>query len=87
MTVATPDQFVDKTAQALAEARADLSAADDARAELKSKAAGVELKLALRDLREGVRGMIRVSPLISVFVAAAFGAAWARSGRKRPVRR
>ena len=89
MTVAPPDQFpvADKEAQALAAARADLSDNDNARNQLRREVMGVELKMALRDLREGLRGMIRVSPLTSVITAALIGAAWSRRSRRRPVRR
>ena len=90
MTAAPPDQFAvaDKEAEALAAARSDLSNNDDARTQLRREMMGVEFKMALRNFREGLRGMIRVSPLTSVITAALIGAAWSRRGRRRrPVRR
>ena len=89
MSAAPPDQFdvVDKAAESLAGARAQLAANDDERSQLQRQMMGAEFRLALRDLRDGVRGMIRVSPLLSVATAALIAAFWARRGRRRPVRR
>jgi Flp pilus assembly protein CpaB len=89
MSAAPLDKFTvaNKDAAALAGARADMSANEDEHSKLQRKVTGAELRLALRDLRDGVRGMIRVSPLISVATAALIGAAWARRGRRRPVKR
>ena len=75
--------LADKTAQTLETARADLARNETERQNLQRKAAGAELGLALRDLKEGLRGMIRVSPLVSVFAAAVLGAAWARRRPRR----
>ncbi len=89
MSAAPPDQFdvADKAAQALAGAHAQLTANDDTRKQLRREVAGAEFRLALRNLREGLRGMIRVSPLLSIATAALLGAAWSRRGRRRPIRR
>ncbi len=83
------DQFTvaDSDAKALAGATSDLAHHNDARAQLRREVAGVELRQAMKDLREGVRGMIRVSPLLSVMTAAFIGAAWARRGPRRPAAR
>ena len=43
----------------------------------------LELRLALRDLAEGVRGLIRVTPLTAVFAATLLGMSLARR-RRRP---
>jgi hypothetical protein len=47
----------------------------------------LELRLALRDLTEGVRGLIRVTPLTAVFAATLLGMALARRRRRPPLRR
>ena len=89
MSTAPPESSIvaDEATQALAGARADLSSNDEARTQLRREMTGAQLALALRDLREGVRGMIRVSPLISVMTAAIVGAVWARRRPRKPVRR
>ena len=89
MSAAPPDEFaVAATApETLATAQAELSVNDDERLQLRRKMAVTELRLAVRDLQQGLRGMIRVSPLLSVATAALIGAAWSRRGRRRQVRR
>jgi hypothetical protein len=87
MSAAPADQFAVAETQALEDARTRLSSNDDTRADLQREVMGAELKLALKDLREGVRGMIRVSPLTSVFAAALIGMVMARRRRRRDVRR
>ena len=42
-----------------------------------------QLRLAMRNLTEGVRGMIRVSPLSSVFLGVVFGIALGKRGIRR----
>jgi hypothetical protein len=72
-----------------AEAENDALAADaDARARLREQADKRQLRAALRDLTEGVRGMVRVAPLTAVVVGVAAG--MLLRGRKRrppPLRR
>ena len=47
----------------------------------------LELRLAFRDLAEGLRGLIRVTPLTAVFAATLFGMALARRRRRPPPKR
>jgi hypothetical protein len=69
-----------------AAAHAELAAADDARTQLRRVSDKAELRLALRDLAEGLRGMIRVAPLASVAAAVGFGMLLNRRRRPRPRR-
>jgi hypothetical protein len=64
--------------------QAELADNHDARTQLRREADKVELRLALRDLADGFRGMIRVAPLLSVGAAVAFGLMF---GRRRAPRR
>ena len=81
MTIAPPE-FVET-----AKAREDLAANADARRQLRREVDKGELSLAARNLTEGLRGVIRVAPLVSVLAGVALGVAWGRRGRRRPVRR
>ena len=85
MTIAPPHEF--PIEEAAAEAREDLAANADARKALRREIDKSELRLAVRDLTEGLRGAIRVAPLVSVAAAVALGVAWGRRGRPRAVRR
>jgi hypothetical protein len=88
MTIAPPNEFPDVAASELDAVTAELSANADARKGLRREVDKKELRLAAHNLLEGVRGVIRVAPLLSVAVGLALGAAWAPRGRRRaPVRR
>ena len=66
---------------------AGLDAADVARTELRREADRVQLRVALHDLAEGFRGMIRVAPFASVATAVAVGLLMGRRKRRAPARR
>src|SRR5437763_809869 len=71
-----------------AEAKASLDALAenaDTRDKLQDEADKRQLRVALHDLAEGVRGMIRVSPLASVIGGIAFGMMLARRRRRHRV--
>ena len=61
----------------------------DARRDLRRKADKVELRLAFRELTDGVRGLIRVAPLTAVFAGIAIGIGLGKRSRVRraPLRR
>jgi hypothetical protein len=62
-------------------------ASADARAELRQQADKRQLRLAMRDLAEGVRGFIRVAPLTTVVVGFAVGMLLRGRKRRPPPRR
>jgi hypothetical protein len=69
---------------AAAASRADLTANADARAKLRQQVDKTELRLAFRNLAEGVRGMIRVAPFTALLVGVAAGITF--GARRRPRR-
>ncbi|MDE3176008.1 MAG: hypothetical protein KGM15_07875 [Pseudomonadota bacterium] len=70
------------------ETSADAEPAAAARDEIQRQADRAQLRLALRDLASGLRGMIRAAPLASVLVGVAIGVALGkRSRRALPARR
>jgi hypothetical protein len=69
---------------AAAASRADLAANADARAKLRRQVDKTELRLAFRDLAEGVRGMIHVAPFTAILVGVATGIAFGARRRPRP---
>ena len=71
---------------AAAASHASLAANAEARARLRRQADKTELRLAFRDLAEGVRGMIRSAPLTAVLVGVAAGMALSRRRQRRPTR-
>jgi hypothetical protein len=91
MTIAPPNEFPDVATEfdaAASEAHAELSANADTRKDLRREVDNKELRLAAHNLLEGVRGVVRVAPLLSVALGLAIGVAWAPRGRRRaPVRR
>jgi hypothetical protein len=64
--------------------QADLAANAEARTELRRQADKAVFRQAAHDLADGLRGLIRVAPLVSVASAVALGLLW---GRRRPKRR
>ena len=66
------------------EALADLAAHADAGAKIRREADKAELRLALRELAEGMRGIVRVAPLTAVLAGVAAGMLLSR--RRRPRR-
>ena len=58
-----------------------LDANADARADLRQEADKRQLRLAMRDLVEGLRGVVRVAPLTALIVGVAAG--MVLRGRKR----
>jgi hypothetical protein len=56
----------------------------EARAELRQQADKQQLRLAMRDLTEGVRGVIRVAPLTALVVGLAAGMLLRRNRRRPP---
>ena len=97
MSLTYPDTAAERAALGQAEAaldgvdllQADLAANDDARTQIRRQADKAQLRLALHDLKSGLRGMIRVAPLASVFVGVALGVALGkrRSRRAAAIRR
>jgi hypothetical protein len=69
--------------EAAAAAHAEIAAGEDARVQLRREADKAELRLALRDLAEGLRGMIRVAPLVSVAAGVGFGLLLSRRRSRR----
>ncbi len=78
------DDAVARLDETAAASRADLAANADARARLRRQAEKTELRLAFRNLAEGVRGMIRVAPFTALLVGVASGVAL--GARRRPRR-
>jgi len=64
-----------------------LDANADARADLRLEADKRQLRLAMRDLVEGVRGVVRVAPLTAVVVGLAAGMLLRGRKRRPPPRR
>jgi hypothetical protein len=60
----------------------------DARRDMRRKADKVELRLAFRELTDGVRGLIRVAPLTAVVAGVVLGIGLGKRSRaRRPPRR
>ena len=95
--MATATQELEQGAEELKEAAAseveeELSVDQEAlfanagvRRDLRRRADKVELRLAFRDLTDGVRGLIRVAPLTAVLAGVALGIGLGK--RSRPPRR
>ncbi len=73
--------------EAAATAHAELAAADDERTRLRGETDKVEFRVAMHDLAEGLRGMIRVAPFASVAAGVVLGMLLRRRRRPRPMRR
>ena len=76
---------LDEAAQEREEALAGLAAHAEAGARIRREVDKTELRLAMRELAEGLRGMIRVAPLTSVLAGLATGLVI--SARRRRPRR
>jgi hypothetical protein len=77
---ALPDQQLSAEQEAL-------FANADVRRDLRRRADKLELRLAFRELADGIRGMIRVAPLTAVFTGIAIGIGLAKRSRARPQQR
>jgi hypothetical protein len=67
-----------------AEASLDALAANaDARSQLRRQVDRREFRLAIRDLAQGLRGVIRAAPVSAVLVGIAFGACLSARMRRR----
>jgi hypothetical protein len=62
----------------------DLAANVEERTQLRREVDKAQFRVAAHDLAEGLRGMIRVAPFVSVAAAVALGLLWGR--RRRPRR-
>jgi hypothetical protein len=62
---------------------ADLAANAEARTELRRAADKAVFRQAAHDLADGLRGLIRVAPLVSVATAVGLGLLWGRRRTKR----
>jgi len=60
-----------------------LSANADTRRDLRRRADKLELRLAFRDLADGVRGLIRVAPFTAVLAGVALGLSLSKRSRSR----
>ena len=67
-----------------AAAEAGLAANGRARVELRRAADRAGLRLAVHDLAEGLRGVIRIAPFASVILAAVLGMRLSRRRPRRP---
>jgi ElaB/YqjD/DUF883 family membrane-anchored ribosome-binding protein len=65
----------------------ELADTADARKRLRRQADRTELRLALADLAESLRGFVRSAPLTAVAAAAALGVVFSRRKRRQPARR
>jgi hypothetical protein len=65
----------------------ELTAYDEARTQLRREADKAQLRMAVHDLAEGLRGMIRVAPFASVGVAVALGLLFGRRRSRKPAMR
>jgi hypothetical protein len=78
----------EQVAHKLSDEHDDLAAHADSRRDLRRRVDKVEMRLAFRDLADGVRGFIRVKPFTAVLAGVLVGAALARRSKgKRSVRR
>ena len=71
----------------LPEASADLVAEVETRKELRRAADKAEFRVALHDMAEGLRGLIRVAPFVSIGLAASLGMLWSRRRARKPAPR
>jgi ElaB/YqjD/DUF883 family membrane-anchored ribosome-binding protein len=67
--------------------RRELSENAEQRTRLRKQADKAELRLALRDFAESLRGFIRAAPLTAIATAAGVGAVLATRKRRRPAAR
>ena len=79
MSLSTAEMQTPETAGLLAEV--------EARKELRRAADRAELHVALHEMAEGLRGLIRVAPFASIAAAAALGMFWSRRRARRPLRK
>jgi glutamine synthetase adenylyltransferase len=77
----------DRVAEAEVRSLEALDANAEARAGLRQQADKQQLRIAVRDLVEGVRGMVRVAPLTAVVVGLAAGMLLRGRKRRPPPRR